>query len=651
MLEEYTVLDVESDGLLKEATLIYCLSYQTFKNGVLEEKGSITNYGDMKTFILSRKVIVGHNIIRYDIPLIQKILGITVLAILVDTLALSWYLVPDKKFKHGLEAWGDRLGVPKPIITDWKNLKLEEYVKRCEVDVVINTLLFNNQLTHLNILYEADKPSIERIIAYLCYKLDCAREQEEVKCKIDVELVRTSLADLRVLRTEKVNALIQAMPRNIKFKRVKKPAKTIKKDGSLSAAGKKWYELLQERNLPSNYREAVMVLISDEEGNPGSHSQLKDWLFSLGWQPVTFEYRKNSKDVVNKIPQIYDDDEVCQSIKDLFNVEPALENLNMLSLIKHRIIIFKAFLKEKDEEDYVQAKIAGFTNTLRFKHMLPIVNLPKVSKFYGKEIRGSIIAPSSDMNLCGSDMSSLEDTTKQHYMYFFDPEYVMQMRVPGFDPHIDIGILAQMLTSEDFEEFKRIKKEIGLYDRNEGPQPSEEDYHLFHELNEVRSKAKTVNFAGVYGAGPPKIAQSTGMPLPQAQQLHTTYWNRNKAVKQVSASVKTKRIKIGGVEQMWLFNPVSKFWYSLRFKKDIFSTLNQGTGVFCFDLWVREVRSRGVKIMMQYHDEIAIYFPAGKEQEVERILLESIEKVNGFLKLNVPLGVSVDFGDNYAEIH
>ena len=139
-------------------------------------------------------------------------------------------------------------------------------------------------------------------------------------------------------------------------------------------------------------------------------------------------------------------------------------------------------------------------------------------------------------------------------MYFFDPNYVTQMRVPGFDPHLDIAVLAKMMTWEQAEQHKR--KEV--------------DY------SQIRNKAKTVNFAGVYGAGPPKIALTTGMPLSQAKKLHQTYWNRNKAVKQVAASVKTKTTHYEGEEQMWLLNPVSGFWYSLRYEKDKFSTLNQG---------------------------------------------------------------------------
>src|SRR5690606_4473867 len=103
--------------------------------------------------------------------------------------------------------------------------------------------------------------------------------------------------------------------------------------------------------------------------------------------------------------------------------------------------------------------------------------------------------------------------------------------------------------------------------------------------------------------------------------------------------------------QMWLYNPISQFWYSLRAEKDKFSTLNQGTGVYCFDTWVSYSRKRGIIISLQYHDEIMFYFDKNKKEEVKNILQEAIKEVNNTLKLNVELGISVDFGPNYAEVH
>ena len=55
--------------------------------------------------------------------------------------------------------------------------------------------------------------------------------------------------------------------------------------------------------------------------------------------------------------------------------------------------------------------------------------------------------------------------------------------------------------------------------------------------------------------------------------------------------------------------------------------------------------------MIQYHDEIVFHLRVGEEDQVSAKLLEAIEAVNNSVKLNVPLGVSVDFGTSYAEIH
>lgn len=647
---KYAIFDIETDGLYDDVTKIHCLAYRLYDDGKLLYEDHITNYNEMKEFFNNNEVLVGHNIIRYDIPVAEKILGIKIESRLIDTLPLSWYLYP-MKTRHGLEQWGDDLGVKKPEIKDWKHLTVEEYIHRCETDVKINELLYELLSEYLLEIYENNKVAIDNFIEYISFKMDCAREQELVKCKLDKELIDKSLEELYEMREEKFSALIQAMPKDIRYKQLKRPVKMYKKDGSLSSLGAKWMNLASENNV-SDEVETITVVASIEDGNPGSKTQLKEWLFMLGWEPQNFEFRKNTEGEIKKVPQIYTEKGLCPSVKSLYTIEPALENLDMLSLINHRIGIFESYKDSMDDEDFTRAEISGLTNTLRFKHRKPIVNLPKVFKFYGEKIRGSIISPGDEYILCGSDMSSLEDTTKQHYMYYFDPEYVIQMRVPGFDPHIDIGLLGNMITQEEADFFrwynktkKEIEKGLSLHVF------TEEENHKFHDISEKRGKSKTINFAGIYGAGPPKISQSSGMSLELARKLHKTYWDRNKAVKEVARTCKTKTTNFKGEEQMWLKNPISGFWYSLRYEKDKFSTLNQGSAVFCFDLWVREVRRRGIKIMLQYHDEIAFPLKKGEEDQVRLKLRDSIEAVNAKLNLNVPLDISIDFGINYAQIH
>ena len=129
------VFDVEADGLMP--TKLWCLSYNKAKD--TSNITTVTDYEDMKKFLLAADVLVGHNITRWDIPQLERLLSITIEAKLVDTLALSWYLEP-KRILHGLDSYGDEFGVPKPKVTDWSEQPLEVYTHRCHEDVTINTL-------------------------------------------------------------------------------------------------------------------------------------------------------------------------------------------------------------------------------------------------------------------------------------------------------------------------------------------------------------------------------------------------------------------------------------------------------------------------------------------------------------------------------
>lgn len=294
------IFDIETDGLLENVTKIHCLSYLNLSTNKII---SLTSYAEIIELFNSPslKTIIGHNIILYDIPVLEKILKIKIKQRAIDTLGLSWYLYPDRN-RHGLEYWGDDLGVKKPTISDWSNLDIQEYKHRCESDVRINTLLFTKEMGYLNKLYEKD---VDRIINYISFKLDCAREQEEVKCKINKGLVKKSLKELEDLREQKTEIIKRVMPKKVIFKTVSKPQKMYLKNGSLSSLGEKWMSLLQSQNLPQDYDNSVSYVISEEVGNPNSKDQLKDWLFSIGWKPITFEYRVNKAGETKEVPQIY----------------------------------------------------------------------------------------------------------------------------------------------------------------------------------------------------------------------------------------------------------------------------------------------------------------------------------------------------------
>lgn len=643
-----TVFDAETDGLLDEVTKMHCLSATIYEeDGTIIQEVNLVGPQQIMDFMWEQDCIVGHNIFRFDIPVLKKLFSWNPnpKTIKIDTLPLSWYLYPFRD-KHGLEGWGNDLGIKKPEISDWTNLSILDYIHRCSSDVKINARLFFLFISYLKAIYEVESVSELSIIPYLMFKMECAVEQEANPLYINREHCKTMLTEVEGLMEVKMKSLFEEMPKITKYKEKTKPKVMYKKDGSLSVAGSNWLELLFDNNLPPDYEESVKIVSSIIDPKPNSPAQLKEWLFSLGWQPTIFDYKVDKKTkIVRAIPQLQDKDKnLCGNILVLAETHPILDNLAGLFMLQHRQGVFKGFLEKSDENGMMKAEVNGFTNTLRFKHIKPIANLPAVGKPYGKAIRGAIMAPNEDYLFCGSDMSSLEDSTKQHYMYYYDPEYVTQMRVPGFDPHIDVCVLAGLLTKEQEDFFKWYNKTLK---DNPDHEFTEEENAEYKSINKERKVGKVINFSGIYGAGPNKISLTSGMTTEKSTVMHKVYWSRNKAVKQIAKDTIHKVVW----DQMWLFNPVSGFWYSLRAEKDKFSTLNQGTGVYCFDTWVREVRRRGIVVRLQYHDEIGFPFLKKDIVQTKQKLTEAIAVTNQILKLNVPLGISIDIGKTYADTH
>src|SRR5690606_6570040 len=206
---------------------------------------------------------------------------------------------------------------------------------------------------------------------------DCAREQERSKWKLDVDRCKSELDGLLRIQDETVSKLRAAMPRVKKYATKSRPAKPFKKDGSYSTIGARWFALVR-RSYPEYSEEEVRsfdgsidVEVEEVEGNPNSQIQLKDWLYSLGWKPETFKYdRDKETGDIRKIPQINLEHGagICPSINKLYAIEPKLELLEGFGIISHRISMLDGFLNSVDSDGFLQAQIAGLTNTLRFKH-------------------------------------------------------------------------------------------------------------------------------------------------------------------------------------------------------------------------------------------------------------------------------------------
>lgn len=615
------VFDCETDGL--NPTKIHCLSINNLTNN---KRTTLTDYNQMRQFLTSAKVLIGHNIISFDIPQLERLLGIKVEAFLIDTLWISYYAFPEKR-KHGLDFWGSDVGIAKPIVTDWSEQLLEVYVNRCEQDVEINTRMWNLSWDKLFEIYGSDKEAMT-FVKYLSFKANMGRVQAENKWKLDIEHVIKTKHQLESELSEKIQLLQPHIPDRAIYKKKTRPKNLYKKDGSLSNYGVVWISLLESEGFDFYENpeiEEVTYLAGYEPGNLNSPEQVKDWLYQLGWVPETFKTNDKKQEVAQI--NLERGKGLCPSVKKLFSIEPALEYMEGISILSHRISILKGFLEEVDSNGYITASFGGLTNTLRYQHRRPCVNLPKVGLAYSEGIRASLIADEGTI-LCGSDMSGLEDRIKQHFIYDYDPEYVEEMQREDYDPHLSLALYAGKITKNQYDDY--------VSDRDT------------HTILDIRSVFKNGNYACQYGAFPPRLAKTCGISSDEAQELWEAYWSKNSSIIKVAESTKVKKLTDNSI---WQQNPINGFWYSLRSDKDRFSTLVQGTASYVFDLWVAYVYEECPTLIAQFHDEWISRIKTDKKKWMEKVAIEALDKVNTQINLNVLLGCDIKFGFRYSDIH
>jgi hypothetical protein len=681
---KYFIFDIETNGLtLEQVTKIHCLSF--LEIGVPGAKvRTITDYGQMKRFFTQKDVcIIGHNIWTYDIPTAEYILDFEIDPTsirVIDTLALSWYLFEDRP-KHGLEQWGEDLGIKKVEVKDWNTDDIKLYTFRCEEDVKITKLLLDACNKKLKDLYGASTKRAE-VADYLSFKMYCYYIAQKHPLKLDIEKVDATLELIENKLEETKLALESQMPLVPAYATKSKPKNCYKKDGNLSKHGEAWFELLKSSGLPEDHEEDVKYIKGYDPPSYTSSQQVKEWLFSLGWEPTEFKQGANGD-----VPQVRIEDEdgakiLAPCVRKLIKIAPQIEYLEELGVLAHRKGILKGFLSSVDSEGCIRADIGGLTTTLRVKHRT-LVNLPGVKRAWGADVRGCLIAPDG-YELAGSDVSGLEDTTKRHYIFPYDEEYVKEQMAPGFDAHCDIAIRAKLMTEADVQFYKAFKKVSGAIEAGQTPDPElvsivtafcpeeEKQYKLFQKLDAQRFKGKTTNFSSTYKVGAKKLGSTLDIPKREAQKILDAFWKRNWAitafekdlvVKSIESPQKVvkeqlnrenKKEKVSyfvNKSEDWVLNPMNGFWYKLRSQKDRFSAINQSTGAFCFDMWMKNIIFEYKKVAAQFHDELIAIIPQGHRQGFRDFLTKHMDKVNEDYELNTPLRVDVNFGFNYADVH
>lgn len=157
------VFDLEANGLLEEADTIWVMAYKQPPIGdhIIEYvTDSEEIYGILEYWKKESPILIGHNILNFDLPLLSKLYGFRhPIEKVFDTLVVSRLLFPDLKVPegwvgkpkpHSLEAWAMRFGGQQKVgIEAWHEFH-PSMIERCRSDVVITSRLYSHLKQELN---------------------------------------------------------------------------------------------------------------------------------------------------------------------------------------------------------------------------------------------------------------------------------------------------------------------------------------------------------------------------------------------------------------------------------------------------------------------------------------------------------------------
>lgn len=374
------IWDIEADNLLEEVTQVWC---HVFRDVETDEVHTFdpTQLQQAIEFMDKTDVLIGHNILDYDLRVMEKLYGYTYKGEVIDTLVYSRTIWPDVKeidFKlhtrgdfptkligrHSLKAWGYRLGELKGTFSDSSENFAEysdEMLAYCIQDTLVTKKLY------------------EKILS-----------KKFSQSALDMEME---------LHTLLIKQRDYGFPFNTK-------------------AAQALYATLAQRKadieaeLQETFEPTIVELKTKTKTipfNPASRQQIADRLMSRGWKPEA--YTETGE------PKV--DETVLSSIE-----MPEARLLSEYLLLNKRIGQLatgnQAWLKMENN-----GKIHGSVNhmgavTSRCTHSHPnLAQVPSVGAVYGKECRELFIAP-PDYSLLGADASGLELRCLAHYMASYD---------------------------------------------------------------------------------------------------------------------------------------------------------------------------------------------------------------------------------------
>ncbi len=388
--------DIETDGLLNDVTKIWCIVLKDINTGEVF-KYTPGNIHDGVIKMQGATLLVGHNIIAYDLPVIQKIYPYSKMkAKIFDTLVatrLIWSDIKEHDFKnvnkgyptkligrHSLKAWGVRLGNNKQEIeTDWSEFT-DEMLEYCVQDVEVTHTLYNKILSKN---YANQSLELEHSLQTICVQM----MHNGIEFNLDkANKLYAKLCDER-------NNLERQLQDTFPPWEVETPF-TPKVNNKARGYVK---------GVPFIKRKQIVF-------NAGSRDHIVDRLKTVkNWKPKDFTpdgKPKMDEEILNTLPY------------------PEAKLLSKYFVIQKRIGMLaegaQGWLKqERNNRIYGSINTNGAV-TGRATHSNPnIAQVPAVYAPYGKECR-ELFCAAKDRILIGVDVSGLELRMLAHYMAKYD---------------------------------------------------------------------------------------------------------------------------------------------------------------------------------------------------------------------------------------
>ena len=414
--ECWLVLDLESDGLYDSVTVIHCIvihdiyANQTYKYGPTDITAALEH-------LANADVLIGQNILFYDIPVLQKLFPDTAKfrGRIIDTLICTQLIWPKEvlydldteqypevpknlKGRAGLKAWGYRLSNYKIEFKDFSEYS-EEMLAYCEQDVRVTLQLF--QLIQKQ-NYAESALKLEHDFALAINK------QVRAGFPFDVDACLDLVDDLRAKKDELHAKVMEVFP-PIKHETMFVPKINNKSRGYV-------------KGEPFNK-------VTYHQFNPGSRPQIVNRLKNkYGWVPEELTDKGN--------PIL--DDEVLSALD-----YPEAKVLGEYLTIKKRLGQIadgeKAWLKYVNNQDSCMhgEVVTNGCITGRCAHRNPNMGqVPASYSPYGKECRSLFHAP-DDWDLLGVDAKALELRCLGGYLALWDDgEYANLVTDDSVDIHV-----------------------------------------------------------------------------------------------------------------------------------------------------------------------------------------------------------------------